>query len=264
MQLNAKRYGDAGPPLLILHGLFGSLSNWNWHSRQLGERFTVYALDLRNHGGSPHHELMDYPAMAGDVLRFMDDHGIAEACILGHSMGGKVAMQLALSHPERVRCLLVADIAPVDYSAARAAKEGHEEIFQALESIDPRTVSSREEADHGMAGLIPNEAVRKFLLANLVKSGPGGFRWRFNLPALKQNYDALRAKPVGTTPFDKPTLFIKGADSHYIGEEHRDAIMALFPRAELKIIMGAGHWLHADKPPTFNKVVSDFLDREAP
>ena len=258
MKLNAKHYGHAGHPILILHGLFGSLANWNWHCKQLSEHYSVYALDLRNHGNSPHSDIMDYPSMAADVLAFMDEHGLEQVALLGHSMGGKVAMQLALEHPQRVSHLLVADIAPVDYPASRG---GHDDVFAGLEAIDLHTVGSRSEADRIMADHVDKEAVRKFLLANLVKSGPGSFQWRFNLESLRKNYDLLRVKPHSKQPFTNPTLFIKGSDSRYIGEEHRDAIMEIFPNAELKIIMGAGHWLHADKPPTFNKVVTDFLMR---
>ncbi|MEX2129893.1 MAG: alpha/beta fold hydrolase [Pseudohongiellaceae bacterium] len=259
MQLNSKQYATAGKPLIILHGLFGSLNNWNWQSRELAREFAVTALDLRNHGGSVHHADMNYALMAKDVLTFLDAQQIDSCYLLGHSMGGKVAMQLALEHPERVERLLVVDIAPVDYSAKKGA---HEDVFAGLEAIDLDKLASRKEADRMLAEYIEEKPLRQFLLANLTRSEQGGFQWRFNLAALRGNYNKLRHKPAGGKPFEKPVLFVKGADSNYIGEEHRDRILKLFPAAQIKVIMGAGHWVHVDKPQTFYKIARDFFSRE--
>lgn len=257
MKLHGKQYSSAGTPLLILHGLFGSLGNWNWHSRQLSAHFAVHALDLRNHGASPHSDDMDYPHMAQDVLDYMDAHGIARAHLLGHSMGGKVAMQIALLAPERVDHLIVADIAPVTYGSE------HDDIFAGLLAIDLATLSSRTEADHLLAPYEPDELVRQFLLTNLVKTPEGGFAWRINLPVLKHNYAKLREQPEGLGPFAGPTLFLKGALSSYITEQHREAILTRFPQARTKVIMHTGHWLHAEKPETFLRLVLQFLQPEA-
>lgn len=255
LHLNSRRFSATGKPLIILHGLFGSLNNWNWQSRELARDFAVTALDLRNHGGSPHRADMDYASMAADVLAYLDANGIDSCYLLGHSMGGKVGMQLALTHPHRVERLLVADIAPVDYTRQRGA---HENVFDGLEAIDLNRLESRAEADRVLAEYVEEEPLRQFLLANLTRNDAGEFQWRFNLAALKRNYNKLRQKP-GAGEFDKPVLFVKGADSHYIGEEHRETILSRFPQAQVKVIMGAGHWVHADKPKTFHKIARDFF-----
>jgi len=255
MKLYYKNYSEAdvGKPLLIMHGLFGSLGNWGWHSRALSRHFAVTGLDLRNHGASPHSDEMDYPSMAQDVLEFMDEHDIACSHLLGHSMGGKVAMQVALLAPERVDHLIVADIAPVNYDSE------HEDIFKGLLALDLDVIGSRTEADGLLAQYEPDELVRQFLLTNLVRRPGGGFAWRINLAALQANYTLLRAAPVGDQVFEGPVLFIKGAQSNYILDAHREEILQRFPHADIKLILHAGHWLHAEKPQTFYRVVLDFL-----
>lgn len=259
MKLNFRQYGDTGEPLLILHGLFGSLSNWAWHSRKLAEYFTVYALDLRNHGGSPHDDAMLYPVMAQDVVDFMDDQGIESAHVLGHSMGGKVAMQLAMDHPERIRRLVIADIAPVQYGGERGE---HDEIFDGMCALDVDALSSRTDADKQLAAWVEDELVRQFLLSNLVRDDDGRYSWRINLPALRDSYPALRDKPAGDGVFDREVLFIRGDLSDYINESHREETLRHFPRASIKTLMQAGHWLHAEKPETFNRLVLDFLSEK--
>lgn len=253
MKLNFKQYSDRGEPLIVLHGLFGSLGNWGGQSRQLSTDFTVYGLDLRNHGASPHSDEMNYTVMAEDVLEFMDAQGIQRSHILGHSMGGKTAMQTALSAPERIDRLVVADIAPVHYRGQ------HDSILDGLEAIDLSSIASRNEADKILAEYEPDELVRQFLLTNLVRSAEGDFSWRINLPVLKNNYDRLREAPASDGVFEGPTLFVKGALSNYITEKHRDAILARFPNAKTKVIMHTGHWLHAEKPQTFYRIVHGFL-----
>lgn len=256
MHLHARRLGDQGPDLLILHGLFGSAANWNWHAKQFSDRYRVHALDLRNHGQSPHADHMDYPHMAEDVRHYLDHAGLATAHVLGHSMGGKVAMQLALDHPGRVATLIVADIAPVDYSARVS---GHEEIFVGLEAVAATEIDSRAAADAILSQHVPDESVRQFLLANLIKAGPGGFQWRFNLPALRANYPHLLAAPKGLGPYPGPTLFLRGELSAYIRKEHQGLIEARFPAVRVETLSGTGHWLHAEQPSAFNQQVSDFL-----
>lgn len=256
MQLNFRQYSSEGKPLLILHGLFGSLANWNWHARELAGKFAVYTLDLRNHGSSPHSAVMDYPAMAKDVSEFVADKALGNIFLLGHSMGGKVAMQLVLVEPQCVARLVIADIAPVRYPAAEG---DHDNVFAGLEALDLSAITSRTEADSAMREFIVEEGVRQFLLANLVKGDSGEFSWRFNLPALKANYESLRDAPQAGKSFDNPVLFIKGALSNYIQEQHRKVIMTQFPQATIAEIPDAGHWLHAEKPQQFNKLVQDFL-----
>lgn len=256
VELNFRQYSSEGKPLIILHGLFGSLSNWAWHSKKFASHFSVYALDLRNHGGSPHADSMTYPQMARDVLHFMDAQNIKKAHILGHSMGGKVAMQLALTAPQRVDRLVVADISPVQYGGERGE---HDEIFEGMCALQPESLQSRAEADRQLADWVEDEIVRQFLLSNLVRHPDGGFQWRINLPALKKCYPALRAKPEADAAFQGPVLFVRGDLSDYIQPRHKDEVLSLFPAAQIKTIMQTGHWLHAEKPDTFNRIVTDFL-----
>jgi esterase len=259
MELHYRQYSDSGKPLLILHGLFGNLKNWNWHARELARDFRVYALDLRNHGESPHSAAMDYRVMAEDVLEFIDNRELSEVSILGHSMGGKVAMQLALNYPHRVSRLLVVDIAPTAYGEERG---DHEEVFEGLLSIDLSSLQSRTEAETLLTPRVTEPAVRQFLVSNLVRDEHGRYEWRFNLPALYENYGRLREGVSGSQVFDRPVLFIKGAMSNYLIDEDRSTIERLFPAARLKTVMGAGHWLHAEKPQVFYKLARDFFAGE--
>ncbi|MCL6416161.1 alpha/beta fold hydrolase [Aestuariirhabdus sp. Z084] len=253
MQLHFRQEGR-GEPLLLIHGLFGSLENLGYVARRLSDRFRVFSLDMRNHGRSPHHGLMSYDLMVADVVRFLDQQQLDQVRLLGHSMGGKVAMQLALSHPQRVKQLVVADIAPVTY------EDHHSQIFKGLLSFDPADIHSRGEADRLLSDYVPELPVRSFLLKNLIRrsEGCGGFRWRVNLPVLLEQYHNIMRGQQGT-PFDGATLFIKGGNSDYILPKYRDQVAALFPRADLKIMSGTGHWLHAEKPDLFCNLALRFL-----
>jgi len=256
MQLHAKLAGDNGPPLLILHGLFGSAMNWNWHAKKWAHRFSVHALDLRNHGASPHSDEMNYPVMAADVLEYMDKEGIRHCFLLGHSMGGKVAMQLALDQPERVQALVIADMAPVAYEGE------HDGIFEGLLAIDPGAMASRREADEVLAAYVDDELVRQFLLSNLVRDDStenGGFRWRINLPVLERNYKELREALTSDDVYNGPVLFLRGEHSGYVQQKHKKTILSMFPNASVKTLMQAGHWLHAEKPESFNRLVAEFF-----
>ncbi|MBT8146963.1 MAG: alpha/beta fold hydrolase [Gammaproteobacteria bacterium] len=256
MELNFTQFSDTGKPLIILHGLFGNLKNWNWQARELAADFSVYALDLRNHGESPHSNAMDYQVMADDVLEFIESNALEEVYLLGHSMGGKVAMQLALDNPHRVNKLLVADIAPVAYGEERG---DHENVFDGLMAVDVAELQSRGEAEAALAPHVAEPAVRQFLVSNLVKDERGGYRWRFNLSVLYHSYDRLREGVIDSGIFDKPVLFVKGDNSNYIEKEDWPAIERLFPAARIKTVMGAGHWLHAEKPKVFYKLARDFF-----
>lgn len=259
VELNYRISGE-GSPLILLHGLFGSLDNLGGISRRLQDQWQVHALDQRNHGGSPHTDAMDYPLMAGDVLAYMDARGLEKAAILGHSMGGKTAMQVALSAPERVDRVIVADIAPVTYQPR------HDAVLEGLMSVDLGAIRSRQDADKVLAGYVEEPGVRQFLLKNLVRVTdderdlyPGTYRWRLNLPVIEKCYPMLARAPEGDGPFEGPVLFIKGADSAYIQEKHRDDIRKRFPNADLRIIEGTGHWLHAEKPDSFAALCRRFL-----
>lgn len=241
-----------GEPLVLIHGLFGSYENLGVIARSLQDKFQIINLDLRNHGRSPHSEQMNYPLMAADVLETLDALGLNQVSVLGHSMGGKVAMQLALQAPERVKKLILADISPV------VNEPRHAGILRAMQQIDLTTLQDRREADQQLSATVTELGVRQFLLKNLVKEG-NKFSWRLNLPALVANYPQILAAPQANGPYPGPVLFIKGGDSDYLLPSHQSTIQQLFPHAKAKVIQGTGHWLHAEKPAAFSKIVADFL-----
>ena len=173
MKLNFQKYSNSGEPLFILHGLFGNLNNWNWHSKQLSEYFSVFGIDLRNHGESPHNENLNYSVMAQDIAQLLDDLGLSSASIIGHSMGGKVAMELALCSPERVDKMVVVDIAPVEYSEGG---DGHLSAIEGMKGLDLSAVKSRRDAEAFLEGYIEDEITRKFILTNLVSQNKGQYQ----------------------------------------------------------------------------------------
>lgn len=244
-----------GEPLVLIHGLFGSYDNLGVIARSLQDRFQLINLDLRNHGRSPRADLMNYSLMATDVLETLDQLSVETTAILGHSMGGKVAMQVALAQPQRVSKLLLADISPVVNDAR------HLSILTGLASVDLAQLTGRADADRQLAAFISDAGVRQFLLKSLYKDELGQFQWRFNVAALQQNYPEILAAPAAEGPYTGPVLFIKGGDSDYIQPAHQPHILTLFPAASAKIIQGTGHWLHAEKPAAFSKIVTDFLLR---
>jgi esterase len=254
------RISGNGRPLILLHGLFGSLDNLGVIARGLEDGWQVHALDQRNHGKSAHADTMSYPEMANDVLAYMDAKGLDTVTVLGHSMGGKVAMQLALNASERIAGIIVADISPVTYQPR------HDHVMEGLKAIDTSALKSRQDADTALSEYVEEAGVRQFLLKNLrpipadEKDSSGArYRWRLNLPVIDRSYEALSAAPEGDGPYEGKVLFIKGADSAYIQTKHRDTITGLFPNADLRIIEGAGHWLHAEKPDTFLALCRQFL-----
>ena len=251
--LNYKSYGE-GPAFVILHGLFGMLDNWQTLARRWAEGHRVILVDLRNHGRSPHQPEMNYDLMAEDVATLLEDLEIDECILLGHSMGGKVAMQTALTYPELVRQLVVVDMAPRRY------RPGHDTIFAALESLDPASIGSRSEAAEALSAHVADPGIQLFLLKNLTRNPAGGYRWRMNLPAIKESYPRLIG-PVGNAGdrYDGPALFLRGGKSGYVTEEDLPLIEELFPRARLVTVAGAGHWVHAEKPTELLEVVNAFL-----
>ncbi|KAA0873881.1 alpha/beta fold hydrolase [Nitrincola tapanii] len=240
------------PSLIILHGLLGSLENWGAISTALANQFDVITADLRNHGRSGHSTTMNYQAMAEDVLELMDHLELSSAHLLGHSMGGKVAMQLAHQAPERIQRLILVDIAPVAYPAQ------HENVFAGLSAINLSQLQSRQEADLQLQAFVPEAGVRAFLLKNLAREGKEFF-WRMNLEALKNHYTEIAAAPAGPWEFPQPTLFIKGECSDYLIPEYQAEILRRFSHASFKVIAGAGHWPHAEKPQVFLGLVERFL-----
>lgn len=254
MELYYQRYGDEGPPLIILHGLLGASGNWHTLSRNVfSEHFQVFAVDQRNHGRSPHADRFDYEVMADDMKAFMEQHGLSEAHLLGHSMGGKTAMHVALQHPEKVDRLIVVDMAP------KAYPPHHEQILEALRGLDLSTFDSREEIDAALAEEISSKPVRQFLLKNLSYDGEGDYTWQMNLEGIYQSYDEILAGIDTERTFDGPALFVRGETSDYVTEEDLPRIRKNFPQAELRTVKGAGHWVHADQPEAFAEVVMEFL-----
>jgi len=247
-------YGEAGAPLVILHGLLGSARNWSSIARQLSETaHRVCVLDLRNHGRSPWADSMSFDAMAGDVAALIDAQRLRPAAVLGHSLGGKVAMRLALTRPELVARLLVVDVAPVAYAHSFGP------LLEAMAAVDLGVVERRTDAERQLERIVDDPVICNFLLQNLVKS-EGGFAWRVNLAALAANMPELLGFPAeGARPYREPTLFIAGSRSHYIKDEHRPLIERLFPAADLVTIAGAGHWVHAERPAEFLAEVRRFL-----
>jgi pimeloyl-ACP methyl ester carboxylesterase len=252
MQLHFKQLGH-GEPLVLLHGLFGSGDNWFGVAPKLAEKFHVFAPDLRNHGHSPHHAEMDYPLMAADVEKFFAAQKIENACVIGHSMGGKVAMRFALDFPARVKKLVVVDMAP------RAYKRSHDHIFDALLALDLASFQVRRQIEEALAAKIPSLNLRRFLLKNLGRDGRGKFAWKMNLRGVAENYSRLGEVLSLQNHFDKPALFIRGGKSDYINAADEIEIRRLFPAAQIETVAAAGHWLHADAPEEFVRLVLDFI-----
>lgn len=252
MQLHAIEAGQ-GKPLVIIHGLLGSSRNWNGMVTKLGEGYHAMAVDLPNHGASPWIEAMDYGVMAAELARFIKEKAGGKAMVAGHSMGGKVAMMLALTRPELVERLAVLDIAPVSYTHTFAP------YIKAMRAAPLATAQRRGDVDQAMAQMIPDPRVRAFLMQNL-EGSPGHYRWRANLPVLHAAMDDILAFPPlpEGTRYDGPTLFLHGGDSDYVLPQYEGVILSMFPQARFEVVEGAGHWLHADKPVEFLEALSRF------
>lgn len=247
-----------GPAVVLLHGLFGMGSNLGLVARALGDAYCTHQVDLPNHGRSPWVDDMSLPSLAASVRAYMDSVGVDAAVILGHSLGGKVAMELALTARERVLALVVADIAPIAYRGS------HDDVFAAIAAVAERGPASRREASEIMAEHVDEPGVVQFLALSLRRAEDGVYRWRLNGRALSDNYDALRAPPSDSAPFNRPTVFIYGDQSSYITEAGMVAAKERFCAANFVAIPGAGHWLHAEQPELFNSTVREFLLREIP
>lgn len=249
--LNYTQQGS-GPHIVLIHGLFGSLDNLNMVAKSLREHYTVTSVDVRNHGDSFHKNSMSYDDLAQDIANVMEHLSIDKAHILGHSMGGKIAMWLALNHPELINKLIVADIAPVNYPPH------HKHIIHGLKSINLSKIANRKEADTQLAEHVKEVGVRQFLLRNL-STVNNKMSFKCSLDYIDNCYEQIMSGFDTNKKFSGETLFIKGGDSDYIRAEHRDIIVKLFPQSKAKIIQGTGHWLHAEKTTIFNKLLEDFL-----
>lgn len=252
MELNHKILGE-GEPIIILHGLFGMLDNWQSVANDLAEQFMVILIDLRNHGKSPHSDDWNIELMATDVIDFMHDNWIYDAAILGHSMGGKVAMEIALRESDLVKKLIIVDIAPKGYAS------GHDIIMDALLDIPIENVKSRSEAEEHLAKKIDDWGIRQFLLKNIAREKEGNYKWKMNLPIIVKNYDTILIETKGDRAYDHPALFIAGSKSNYILEEDAPYIYELFPAATIEVIEGAGHWVHAEKKEELVEMVVQFM-----
>lgn len=251
MKLNFKKIGS-GPPLVILHGLFGSADNWYSISKELDTEFTIYLVDQRNHGDSPHSDEWNYQVMADDLLEMLDEEGLEKVYLMGHSMGGKTAMTFAVTNPERVERLIVADISPKYYPVH------HEVILDGLQSIDLSNIKSRKEADDALASYIPEIGIRQFLLKNLGRTSEG-FNWKINLPVIVEKIEEVGEELEEDSKYEGPTLFLAGEKSNYIQEKDLPTILAHFPEYDLITIPKAGHWLHAEQPHAVVEEIRRFL-----
>lgn len=251
MKLNFKKSGS-GPPLVILHGLFGSLDNWFSIAKELVEHYTLYLVDQRNHGDSPHADEWNYAVMVEDLKELLDTEGLEKIYLMGHSMGGKTVMNFAIKYPERVEKLIVADIAPRYYPIH------HQSILEGLNALNLKEIKSRKEADDQLAKYISELGIRQFLLKSLTRASDG-FTWKINLPVIAKNIENVgEALPEGEK-YEGPTLFLAGANSNYIQQKDIADMERFFPNYELVFIADAGHWLHAEQPHAVVEEMRRFL-----
>jgi pimeloyl-ACP methyl ester carboxylesterase len=253
MQLVSQRLG-AGHPLIVLHGLFGSLTNWRSLSNMLAERYLVVAVDQRNHGSSPHSDTFNYQVMAEDLRELMAAQELSTAYLLGHSMGGKTAMQFAILYPDVVDALIVVDIAP------KAYPPGHDAILDALNALDVSAYGRRADLDRALSQDIEDLTIRQFLLTNVTRNANGEFKWKINLDAISSNYGEIIAGLDPAGRFEKPTLFVRGERSEYIQPDDEGLITTMFPRATIVTVPGVGHWVHAEAPAALAQIVVEFLE----
>jgi esterase len=252
MKLFFREYGQ-GKPMIILHGLFGSSDNWLTQAKLFSGSYKVYTVDQRNHGQSPHDNTFDYESMLSDLAEFIQDHSIADPVVIGHSMGGKTAMNFALTHPEKIDRLVVVDISPKAYNLE------HYSIVKGLLAIPIDSIKSRNEADEILSQHVPEADVRQFLLKNLQRRSEGGFSWKINLKIISEKLGNVGLDLHAEGSFEKPTLFVRGAKSKYVADSDWNHITKIFPMAKLETV-DTGHWVQAEKPQEFTDVVLRWLN----
>jgi esterase len=255
MDLHYKSFGQ-GYPLIILHGLFGMSDNWKSIGLRLSDKYTIFLVDQRNHGRSFHHPEMNYDLMAQDIKNFMDHHWVFETFLLGHSMGGKVAMQLALNYPDLVKKLIVIDIAP------KAYRGNHEDLFNIMLKLEPGQHSNRKDLLTELETRIGDNRLFRFLSKNIKRDRNGSYGWKMNFPSIYKNYQNLLEAPEATNIFENPSLFVRGSDSDYIMPRDEDLIKSKFPNVTYKNIEGAGHWVHIDAPEKLVRIIETFLNTD--
>lgn len=256
MKLFYRHFGE-GQPVIILHGIFGISDNWVTIGRKLAEKFSVYILDLRNHGQSPHSDTFNYFAMMDDLSEFIDEQGLVNPILIGHSMGGKLAMYFALENPEVVERLIVVDISMREYPA----RTQHVNMIHAMLDVDFDRVNRREEVEEQLVERIPSKAIRLFVMKNLERVDKTVFKWRINLQALSDNLEHVFEGVNHPGVFENPTLFIRGGKSDYILDADWDKIEQHFPEAHLETIAEASHWVHAEAPEHLCSLMSRFTGK---
>lgn len=254
MQLNYKQTGETGQPLIILHGVFGSLDNWLSISKILAEKgFKVYLIDQRNHGRSPHSDEFSFELLSADLHEFITLHEIKDPVLVGHSMGGKTVMKYAVTHPEVPAKIVVVDIAP------KASVIDNDRILKGLNALDLPTIENRNEADRRLSEHVHSVAIRQFLLKNLYRKEDGTFDLRINLKVLTRDMQKIGEAITTASPVKIPALFMRGEKSDYVLDEDWDEIRRMFPSAVLDTIKEAGHWIHAEQPEAFLASLLKFL-----
>ncbi|MCF8307519.1 MAG: alpha/beta fold hydrolase [Bacteroidales bacterium] len=256
MKLFYRHFGE-GQPVIILHGIFGVSDNWVTIARKIAEQFSVYLLDLRNHGQSPHSDTFNYVAMMDDLSEFIADHQLKNPIIIGHSMGGKVAMYFALEYPESVNSLMVVDISLRKYPP----RHGHQQMIETMQSVDFSKVTTREDVDKQLQEGISSKPIRQFIMKNLVREGQNTFKWRLNLQVIYDNLENIFEGVEHFNRYEKPTLFVRGEKSDYVLDSDFDKIYRHFPEAEIETVSGASHWIHAEAPDELCAIISDFTGK---
>lgn len=252
MKLFFKKIGE-GPPMIILHGLFGSGDNWLTIAKKFSDRYSVYLPDIRNHGQSPHSRNHSYNEMTNDLYQFIQDHQIVNPIIIGHSMGGKIAMNFTIDHPEIPQKIVVVDIAPKMYH------HENKSYIESMLAINLDQIKSRDEAEKILTDRIPEKGVRLFLLKNLYRKDDLSFGWRLNLKSIYENLKLIEGY-ITDKSSDINSLFIQGELSKYIQDEDYPLIKKVFPNSKIVKIQRTGHWLHAEKPEEVYQAISDFID----
>lgn len=254
MKLWYNKIGE-GKPVIILHGLFGMSDNWVSIAKRMGENHCVYIPDLRNHGRSEHHDIFNYYAMSDDLAEFIHEHNIKNPIIIGHSMGGKVAMHFAMEYPEMVKKMVIIDISIRTYPR----REMHEKIVKAMKSIDFTKVSSRGIVEFMLMPYIDHPGIRLFIMKNLKRIEKTNFEWKLNLGVIENNLESVFQGLFSNMSFDKPVLFIRGGKSDYLPEEDFQLIVERFPKAIFQTILNATHWVHSDTPDELCQLLKNFL-----
>ena len=251
MKLFYRKSGE-GPPLIVLHGLFGSSDNWYTLAKSFSAHFTVFLIDQRNHGQSPHTDEFNYSVLTEDLQEFIEEHKLQKPAIIGHSMGGKTAMNYAVRYGDNLGKLIVVDIVPKSYPVH------HDHILEGLMAVSAAALTSRNDADQVLSVYVPEAKVRQFLLKNLSRKSEGGFEWKINVDAINKNIEAMGSGMVQEGTYEGPVLFVKGKRSDYYKEGDEERIKKIFPNATFAAL-DTGHWVQAENPEAFGKLVLNYL-----